>query len=356
MNGRMVFSQDRLLIQQVTAQTGGGTVNLGGFVGVRSGLYFDITAVGRDIRIRQQGISASADSDLRLSGTLAASTLSGDVVLNRFTVGTNFDFANLLLRSKQGTAAADPQSIANHVRLNIRITSAPQLAVETSLARLSGDVDLNVRGTALNPVILGRVNVAEGDVQFQGTKYHIDRADITFTNPARIEPVLNVEASTTVRSYDITLGFHGPMDHLQTNYRSEPPLPTADIISLLAFQRTTEEAANSQQQTTFTESAQNAVLGEALNAAVSSRIQKLFGISKVKIDPQGGGLENNKPSITVEQQVHQNLTVTFVTYPTQSNQQLIQVEYNINKNVSIVGVRDQYGVLGIDVRLRQRKR
>jgi translocation and assembly module TamB len=267
-----------------------------------------------------------------------------------------FDLATYITKSKEPPSTPDPTSMANHIRLNVHVSSAPQLAVETSLATLSGDVDLNVRGTVLNPILLGRINIAEGDILFQGTKYHLERGDVTFTNALRIDPVLNVEASTTIRDYDITLGFHGPVDRLSTTYRSEPPLSTTDIISLLAFQRTTEEAAGSQSQSNFTETAQNAVLGEALNAAVSSRIQRLFGISRVKIDPQGGGLENNKPSVTIEQSVKKNLTITFVTYPTQSNEQLIQVEYNVNKNISIVGIRDQYGVLGIDVRLRQRRR
>ncbi len=356
LNGKLVFNDNRLVVQQLTAQTGGGQLNLGGFVTYKSGVLFDLTATGHDVRVRYQGMSTVADADLGLTGTPKGATLGGDVLITKFAMNQQFDLGTYIARSKEPPTTPDPTSITNRIRLDVHVSSSQQLAVQTSLATLSGDVDVTVRGTALNPLLLGRVNIAEGDILFQGTKYHLDRGDVTFTSPLRIDPVLNVEASATIRDYDITLGFHGPLDHLNTTYRSEPPLPTSDIISLLAFQRTTEESANAQTQTSFTETAQNAVLGEALNAAVSSRIQKLFGISRVKIDPQGGGLENNKPSITVEQQVKSNLTVTFVTYPTQSNQQLIQVEYNVNKNVSIVGVRDQYGVLGIDVRLRQRKR
>ena len=39
-----------------------------------------------------------------------------------------------------------------------------------------------------------------------------------------------------------------------------------------------------------------------------------------------------------------------------SAQKIIQAEYNITRNVSIVGVRDQNGVVSIDVRVRQRKK
>ena len=356
--GRLVFTENRLQIQSLTARTGGGRLTLGGMMTYSNGTpYFDITARGREIRIRYpQGVSSQANANLRLSGTTKGAMLSGNVVITKFEMTPDFDFALYVARSKQAPAPADPNSFANKVRLNVRVSSSPELSVETSLAKLSGDVDLSLRGTPLNPVLLGRVNIAEGDIYFNGTKYHLDRGDVIFTNPLRLDPVLNVDASTTIRDYDITLGFHGPLDHMSTTYRSEPPLPTADIVSLLAFQRTTQETTF-EQGTTLSESAQNQVLGQALNAAVSSRIQKLFGISKVKIDPQGlGPLDYNRPSITIEQQIQNNVTVTFITDLTQTNQQVIQVEYNVNRNVSIVGVRDQYGVLAIDVRLRQRKR
>ena len=49
--------------------------------------------------------------------------------------------------------------------------------------------------------MLGKVNITEGDIFFSSTKYHLERGDVTFTNPLRIEPVLNLEASARVREY-----------------------------------------------------------------------------------------------------------------------------------------------------------
>jgi len=148
-------------------------------------------------------------------------------------------------------------------------------------------------------------------------------------------------------------------------YRSEPPLPSADIIALLAFGRTRQEGELSAQGSqaaaseTFAQTASNAILGEALNAAVSSRVQKLFGISRIKIDPNlgGTGTEGNPNArLTVEQQISKNVTVTYLTNLSQYAQEVLQVEYNINKNVALVAVRDYTGVLAIDLRIRQRKR
>jgi translocation and assembly module TamB len=109
--------------------------------------------------------------------------------------------------------------------------------------------------------------------------------------------------------------------------------------------------------TNDTASASNAILGEALNATFSDRVQRLFGASRVKIDPQFIGSENNPSArVTIEQQISNDITFTYVTSLTQSAETVIQVEYNIDKNVSIVAVRDQNGVLGFDVHIRRRKK
>ncbi len=360
-NGTMVLTEDRLMIQTLTAKTGGGGLNLGGYVQYKNGLFFDLTADGREIRLRYPpGISALANTELRFSGTPQRSLLSGDVVVTRFGVNPRFDFALYLARSKVPPTAPKPNTMLDNMRLDVRVTTTPELTVETSLAKISGDADLRIRGTGTRPAVLGRVNVSEGDIFFNGTKYRLERGDVTFTNPVRIEPVLNMEASARVREYDITIGFHGSVDKLSTTYRSEPPLPSADIIALLALGRTREDAVLNQSQqpsSSFVDTASNAVLGEALNAAISSRVQKIFGVSRIKIDPQVGGPENNPNArVTVEQQVNNNITLTFITNLAQSAQQVIQLEYNVTRDISIVALRDQYGVVGFDIRVRQRKR
>jgi translocation and assembly module TamB len=365
-NGTLVFSQDRLQVERLTAKSGGGELVLGGFITYEKAITFNLTARGHDIRLRYPpGVSATADADITLAGTLKSSLLSGEITVTKFGINPRFDFGQYLAQSKAPPQLPKADSPLNGLRFDVHVVSTPELEVQTSLARVSGDVDLRLRGNAARPTVLGRVNIVEGDVFFNGTQYHLERGDVTFTNPVRIEPVLDLEASARVRDYDITLGFHGSIDKLGTTYRSDPPLPTGDIIALLALGRTREDTyANSMNSsnnpasnTTLTDSASNALLGQALNATVSSRVQKLFGVSRIKIDPQVGGPENNPNArLTIEQQVSNKVTLTYITNLSQSAQQVIQVEYNINKSVSILAVRDQTGVVGFDVRVRQRKK
>lgn len=363
-NGTLVFNENHLQIESLTAQTGGGALQLGGTIAYANGISFDLTANGKDIRLRYPpGVSAVADANLKLAGNLKSSLLSGDITVIRFGLNPNFDFAQYLASSAQPLVTPSPDSPLNGVRLDLNIVSTPGLQVQTSLAKLSGDAELRVRGTAAHPSVLGRVNIIEGDLSFKGTKYHLDRGDILFVNPLHIEPILNIDASARVRGVDITVGLHGPIDKLSTTYRSDPPLPTSDIISLLAGLGGSrqESTLNPQPQQNATAPATNALLSQALNATISSRAQRLFGVSRIAIGPPIESANrlpasNLNASVTVEQQVSNRVTVTYITNLTQSSQQIIQVEIQLTKNISLVGVRDEFGVVGFDVRIRQRKR
>ncbi len=361
-NGTMTFSEDRLQVRSITAHTGGGDLNITGFITYSNGLTFNLVAQGKEIRLRYPpGVSASGNAILTLAGTPKNSLLSGDITVTRFGLNPRFDFASYLAKSKQLQPTVSPDSPLNGLRLDVHVVSTPELQLETSLAKVTGSIDVRLRGTAARPVLLGRVNIFEGDIVFNSTTYHLERGEITFNNPAQIQPVLDIEVSARVRDYDITLGFHGPADRPSISYRSDPPLPTADIIALLALGRTRQESATAQmynpQQQQLSESDENALLGQALNATVSSRVQRLFGVSRIKIDPQVGGAENNTNArLTIEQQVSNKITITYITNLSQSAQQIIQVEWNITRDLSLQGVRDQTGVLGFDVRLRQRKK
>jgi len=360
-NGTLVFTQDRLQIEQLTARSGGGLIRLGGYMQYGRYLEFNVTAQGDDVRLRYPpGMSSTANADLRLYGTSNGAVLSGELQVTRFSLSPGFDFGSYLASNRQSTVLTGSDSLLNKIKFDLHIYTTPDLRFDSSLARVSGDADLRLRGTMAKPVLLGRTNIQEGQIFFNGAKYQLERGDISFTNPVKIDPVLDLAASIRVRDYDIEIGFHGTSDKLNVVYRSEPPLPQADIIALLALGRTQEESAQQgASQSAFTQEASSAILGQAINATVSNRVQKLFGVSRIKIDPQAPGTETSTyqgPQVTIEQQVSNKLTLTYVQPVSQTTQQTIQGEYNVTRNVSIVAVRDQNGVFALDIRIRHRKK
>jgi len=365
LNGSVVFTRDHMHIDTLTARTGGGNVDLkGDATYINRQLNFNLTANGKGVRLRYPpGVSSTADGELHWVGSRSASTLSGDISIEKIAVTPGFDFSAYLERSRQFATVTSANSPLNDVKLDIRVQTAPELQMRTAIARLSGDADLRLRGSIARPAVLGRVDVLEGQATFHGTRFTLERGDITFANPVAIEPQLNLQASTHVRNYDLNITVTGTPERLNLNYRSEPPLPKSDIIALLALGRTNEESAQLQEQSgqsVFSDQATALILSQALNTTVSSRLQRLFGASNIKIDPQGLTTETNPtargPQVTIEQEFANNLSLTYSTNVSQSSQQIIQGEYYVNRNVSVVGTRDQNGVVSFDLRIRRRKK
>jgi len=360
MNGTLVFDQDRLTVQQLTAVTGGGKVQLGGSITYQNGLYGDLTATGKDIRIRYpQGVSSMADAKLRLQGTETNLLLSGNVMVTRFSISPNLDLAALKSSANAVAPLPDPNAPSNHVRLDVHITSSPELNFQNSFAKLSGDVDLRVRGTVASPALLGHIIITDGSATFAGTTYQLQRGEIYFSNPIQLDPIIDLDATARVEDYDIDIGVHGPMSKLNLTYRSEPPLPESDIFALLALGRTQEEQQiyNQEQQAAGVNSTADALLGGALNATVSSRVSKLFGAGSVKIDPNFvGNLGSSTARITVEEKVGKNATVTYATNINSTAQQLIAGQLYLTQNVSIVAQRDESGVFSLILKIHQRRR
>ncbi len=360
LHGTLEFNQDRLEVKNLTAMTGGGLLTVGGYLAYQNGLYGDLTAKGNGIRIRYpEGVSALADASLHLQGARNNLLLSGNVLITRFTVSPDLDIAALAAQANAVQTIAPFDAPSNHIRLDVKIASSPQLNFQNAYAKLAGNVDLQLRGTVASPSLLGRISITEGNATIAGTRYDLQRGDIFFTNPVRIQPSIDLNATARVEDYDITLSLYGTPDKLAVTYRSDPPLPEADVVALLALGRTGNQQRlyTQQQEQALANPTTDALLGGALNATVSTRVQKLFGAGSVKLDPNYlGALGNSTSRIIVEEQLGRNLTLTYATNVNTTSQQLIQAEIAINRHVSLQLARDESGVYSIVIKTIRRYR
>jgi translocation and assembly module TamB len=358
--GTLEFSQNRLEVRSLTAMSGGGQLSVGGYIGFQRGLYADLTATGKSIRIRYpQGVSSLADASLRLQGPQNNLLLSGNVVVTRFAINSDLDMSAFASATGGVQPIVSPDAPSNHIRFDVHLVSAPQLNFQNAFAKLAGDVDLHLRGTLASPSILGRISLTEGSTSIGGTQYELQRGDIYFNNPVRIQPNIDLDATARVEDYDITLGLHGTPDKLKVSYRSEPPLPEADVIALLALGRTSDEQRvySQQQQQAGDNPMTDALLGGALNATVSNRVQRLFGSGAIKVDPNFiGSIGNSTARVTVVEQIGKNLTFTYASNVNTTTQQLIQAEIAINRHVSLLVTQDESGIFSMVVKARRRYR
>jgi translocation and assembly module TamB len=160
---------------------------------------------------------------------------------------------------------------------------------------------------------------------------------------------------------DVILTVSGPLSKLNLTPRSDPPLQFSEIIALLATGNAPSSDPNVaiQQPSVPTQSFQqigaSALLGQALANPVAGRLQHFFGVTKLKIDPSLQGVENNPQArITLEQQVTPDITFTYITNITNSNPQVVRVEWALNKRWSVVALREENGLFGVDFLYKKR--
>jgi translocation and assembly module TamB len=355
MTGDFNFDANRIVFDNVAAETGGGRLTLGGTASYGEGaLAYVLNAHTDQVRIRYPvGMSWLVGGNLRLSGNAQAATLSGRITVDRLLLAEGFDLASFMSSSKEPTAGpATSSSYLQNLQFDIQADSGPDARMEWTGARLQTDASLRLRGTWEHPILLGHIHLLSGEMNFRGNQFTISRGDINFANPFRMDPILNVEASTTIRQYEVTLDFTGPASRLTLAYRSDPPLPSSDIIELLALGQTGQESA------ARTAAGQNpglgasALLSEAISSQLGGRIQRLFGVSHFSLGPSIATLntqQNSIASVTIEQQVTRGLVITYITDLTTTQYQVIQIEYTINRELSVLALRDENGTFGLDI-------
>jgi translocation and assembly module TamB len=353
-NGVLTLTRDRLDITSFTGTVGGGAMTARGSVVYRPSLQFDLAVSGKDMRLLYpEGVRETLDTNLILTGTTQAAELRGVVRLDQLQFTPGFDLMNVMGQFGGGTTPPSTQSFSDNLKLDVAVQSTSGINAVSRTLSLQAAANLRVAGTASQPVVLGRVNVSSGDMIFMGNRYVLQGGSVDFVNPMETQPVLNLAVETTIQQYNVHLRFEGPTDHLRTTYSSDPGLPPSDIINLLAFGKTTEaSAANPTPGNLQAESA----IASQVSSQVTSRVERIAGISQLSIDPVLGGNnqgENPGARITIQQRVTSNLFVTFGTDVTSTQRTVIEMQYKVTPRVTVSGTRDQNGGFGFDARIRK---
>jgi len=361
--GSIIFDRNRATIEKLTAETGGGKIFFTGFVELRDILTYRLQAEAQQVRVRYpEDVSTTFNARLALNGTSDASTLSGSITVNRAAFNPRSNLGGLVaLASRIVPEPASPNEYLRGMQFDIRIESGPTFEFQTSLTRdVEAEVDLRLRGSPIRPVLLGSISVNQGEIEVYGNRYTVDRGDIRFLNPVKIEPTFDMELETKARGIIVNLSFSGTMQKLNVNYSSDPPLQPREIIALLAVGRnpanvnSTSPSELGQSSTTGLQ-AGGGLLGDAISAQLSSSVQRFFGASHVKIDPTVSYTDNlPQARLTLEQQVSKEITITYVTNLNRTQEQMVQFEYDFSAHWSFIAVRQDNGLFGIDFQYRKR--
>ncbi len=357
-NGTLAFEDNQINIQKMSASAGEGSVEFSGITTLtEDGLEYRLLAAAKNVRVNYPtNISSVIDGQFTLAGSGARSILNGDMLITRLSTSNTMTFTELFSRLRQPAGFPVANSSLQGMQLNIHISALSNMPIKTPLVRnVEAEFALDLMGTLASPAMLGSIEITQGEVQMLGTRYRINHGNIRFVNPSRTDPVLNIELETRIRDVDLALVLSGPTRDLGLSYRSDPPLPFHDVVNLIAVGRepTADPSIASRQrieQQSLIQTGADNILSQAIKRPVSQRLQRFFGVSRLKVDPQIGGPEANPSArISTEQQITNTLTLIYSYDLSSSQQQAVRIEWTPDRRWSFIVTRDQNGLVGSDV-------
>jgi len=354
-NGYLYIDEDRIVLQKLSGEIGGGDINMSGLLYLKAfrikRFYLEANLDNITILISKD-FSINFDGSLLYKGTLDAQNITGDIKINRARYKKTVEWRSWLLAAKAKEIPRAEVSMFERAELNIKVSGSNNISIDNNVARAPVRVDLILKGSISSPVLFGRLESTEGYAYFRNNEFRITFASADFADPHRIRPVINLTAETIVKGYNIRLNLEGQIDCFNLSLSSDPHLEETDILALLTVGQVgkqlkgLEGGIGAGEATSF-------LTGKAQDV-VEERMRTLTGLDRFQVEPYVSKATGTiGPRVSVSKRLVGNrLFVTYTTLLGSTEEQILRLEYILDKNVSLIGLRDEKGSVGGDIKFR----
>ncbi|MEF9475332.1 MAG: translocation/assembly module TamB [Candidatus Mariimomonas ferrooxydans] len=354
-NGDVFLDKDRVTFDFFNTAFAGGRVDLSG-AGFLKGLSLNgltISSKMKGIKFRHvEGVNIAFDGKLFFETSQKKQRLLGDINIKSARYDKRVEWKSGLLQLKRvKEAPVDKQSFFGKTMLNIHIAGRDNIFIDNNIVRMPVEVDLNVQGTIAQYGLIGRLETNEGAIFFRGNEFEIIDGSVDFIETNRIVPVFHIQAETFTRGYRIRLNLDGPSDKFAMSLFSDPPLTDMDILTLLTTGRISEEAKGFESGIGTGEA--TAFLTGRMQDVIEEKFKYITGFERFEVDPYTTTAGAVSQKITVGKRLLEDkLFVTYSTLIGTTEEHIIKLQYNLSKNLSIIGLRNEIGSIGADFKYR----
>jgi autotransporter translocation and assembly factor TamB len=245
------FTTDRISIARCTGRIGGGSFGASGSIGVQR-LDNPVLALrlGTEnaLILQNDDLSVRLSGDIQINGPLNAADVRGNLFVTRSGFFKNIDILPIGLPGRpapqppqEPVFVSFPAPPLRDWKFDVSIRTRDPFLVLSNLANGRVTMDLKLGGTGLRPWMDGTVYVEQLVATLPFSRLNIESGFIYFRQDQPFVPILNLRGTSTIRDYNVTVYITGPVTDPQAIFSSDPPLPQADIVSLIATGSTTQE-------------------------------------------------------------------------------------------------------------------
>ncbi len=213
---------------------------------------------------------------------------------------------------------------------------------------LKGHMDM--QGSTLYPIIDGRIGAEKGSITYLRTPFKLKEAEVSWVVPGSFLPNVNINGQARFSRYDVALRVTGPLEEMDLQLTSNPPLSRNTLVRMLTLQRDTEgsgDVTSDDIQNLMTAGLQMTILGD-----VEMLVKQTLGLDQFRIYMgevrSGIGFsktgKNDAQELTEEEKNQYNLLVSkylgdkfMVGYTTSFDgvDRSVFGQYDINKRMNI---------------------
>jgi translocation and assembly module TamB len=348
------FSGPQLIFSKIAGHTAGnGSVNGSGSVTFSGGnALLDLSFNATDaLLLNRDDVAARVTGPLRLRSDANGGTVSGNLHLNkgRFQLG------------KASAAAAVPQLNVRETGLDAEDVIEPAAVHHWNLDLKVAGGDLNVTGLGISsrwkanlqiggyadaPRFTGRADLVQGNYDFAGRIFRIDRGIIRFQGESPPNPLLDIHAEAAVQGLDASVIVTGTGLKPEITFASSPPLPQDELLSRILF-------GTSITNLSAPEALQLASAVAALQSGSGSldpinALRRAVGLDRLRIVPADVAT-GQKTAIAAGKYIRRKLFVEVVTDG--AGYSATNVEYQVTRWLSILSTVSTIGRASASVRV-----
>lgn len=354
-NGDIFFDKQRINFDSFSTDFANGRVIVSG-VGYLEGLSLErliLTAEMEGISIRPaEGTNIAFGGKVFFETSPKKQSLLGEIKIKKAKYTKRVEWKSELIKLKRvQKPPVEPSSFIGKTELNLHISGLENILIDNNIAMTPVEVDLNVQGTVSQYGLIGRIEAKGGKIFFRGNEFEIIDGRVDFFDPNMIDPVFHILAETYTRGYRVRLNLDGPADKFELTLFSDPPLTDMDILTLLTGGTVSKESGGLESGIGAGEA--TALFTGGLQDVIERRIKTITGLERFEIDPHTTVTGAVSPKITVGKRLlEEKLFATYSTSVGSTELDVIKLQYNINRNFAIIGLRDEIGSVGADFKFR----
>jgi len=348
------FAGAQLIFSQITGQTvNGGSISGSGSVTFSGGKTLLNLSFNADqaLLLNRDDVAARVTGPLTLKSDANGGVISGDLRLNkgRFQLGRASAAAAVPQLNVRETGLDEedviPPTALHPWKLNLKLAGG-DLQVTGLGINSRWTTSLQIGGLADQPRFTGRADLVQGNYDFAGRIFRLDRGTIRFQGESPPDPLLDIHAEAAVQGLSATVSVRGTGLRPEITFASTPPMPQDELLSRILF-------GTSITNLSAPEALQLASAVAALQSGSGSldpinALRRAIGLDRLRVVPADVAT-GQKTAIGAGKYITRKLFVEVVTDG--QGYSATQVEYQMTRWLSLLSTVSTIGRSSASVRV-----